>query len=79
MRFYTELCALESMPLRSSPLYSWVHYQLTHCATMSVDHMLQLGALEFRNHLDRRSARATCNYGMCNDDCMLQCEYQTTF
>jgi hypothetical protein len=53
---YVELCALGSMPLRSSPLYSWVRYQLTHCATMSVDHMLKLGGLEFWNHLDRRSA-----------------------
>ena len=53
---YVELCALGSMPLRSSPLYSWVRYQLTHCATMSVDHMLKLGGLEFWNPLDRRSA-----------------------
>ena len=44
---YAELSALGSMPAVSSRLYEWARYQLTHRATLSVEHIEQLQALAF--------------------------------
>ena len=44
---YAELSSLGSMPPGSSRLYPWVRYQLTHRATLSVEHIEQLQALAF--------------------------------
>jgi hypothetical protein len=53
---YMELSALGSMPPRSSPLYSWVHYNLIHGDTINADRAAKLNALAFWDTSDRRSA-----------------------